>query len=81
MGDPDRLQQVVWNLITNAVRFTPAAGTVTVTLSRSDRMDSIEVRDTGSGIEPRFLPYMFEPFRQADAASTRTHATASSRQP
>jgi signal transduction histidine kinase/CheY-like chemotaxis protein len=73
MGDPDRLQQVVWNLITNAVRFTPAAGTVTVTLSRSDRMDSIEVRDTGSGIEPRFLPYMFEPFRQADAASTRTH--------
>ena len=73
MGDPDRLQQVFWNLITNAVRFTPAGGTVTVTLSRSRDTDTVEVRDTGSGIEPQFLPHMFEPFRQADAASTRTH--------
>jgi CheY-like chemotaxis protein len=73
MGDPDRLQQVLWNLITNAVRFTPAGGTVTVTLSRQDAVDTIEVRDTGAGIEPRFLPFMFEPFRQADAASTRSH--------
>ncbi|HWI18147.1 MAG TPA: ATP-binding protein, partial [Vicinamibacterales bacterium] len=73
MGDPDRLQQVLWNLITNAVRFTPAHGTVTVTLSRANDTDLIEVRDTGAGIEPHFLPHMFEPFRQADAASTRAH--------
>jgi signal transduction histidine kinase/ActR/RegA family two-component response regulator len=73
MGDPDRLQQVIWNLISNAVRFTPANGQVTVTLTRGSDTDTIEVRDTGSGIEPHFLPFMFEPFRQADAASTRTH--------
>jgi signal transduction histidine kinase/ActR/RegA family two-component response regulator len=73
MGDPDRLQQVMWNLISNAVRFTPADGSVVVSLSRDGETDTIEVRDTGAGIEPQFLPYMFEPFRQADAASTRTH--------
>jgi signal transduction histidine kinase/ActR/RegA family two-component response regulator len=73
MGDPDRLQQVLWNLISNAVRFTPAGGRVTVTISRADRTDSIEVRDTGAGIDPQFLPFMFEPFRQADGASTRAH--------
>ena len=73
MGDPDRLQQVLWNLITNAVRFTPANGRVTVALSRSAMVDTLEVRDTGAGIEPQFIPYMFEPFRQADGASTRTH--------
>lgn len=73
MGDPDRLQQVFWNLISNAVRFTPQHGTVTVSLSRQGDTDVIEVKDTGAGIEPQFLPHMFEPFRQADAASTRTH--------
>jgi signal transduction histidine kinase/ActR/RegA family two-component response regulator len=73
MGDPDRLQQVLWNLITNAVRFTPANGSVTVSLSRTGETDTIEVRDTGPGIEPQFIPFMFEPFRQADAASTRQH--------
>jgi signal transduction histidine kinase/ActR/RegA family two-component response regulator len=73
MGDPDRLQQVLWNLIMNAVRFTPAHGRVTVALSRDTTTDTIEVRDTGAGIEPQFLPFMFEPFRQADAASTRAH--------
>jgi CheY-like chemotaxis protein len=73
MGDPDRLQQVLWNLITNAVRFTPANGKVIVALSRSAMVDTLEVRDTGAGIEPQFIPYMFEPFRQADGASTRTH--------
>jgi signal transduction histidine kinase/ActR/RegA family two-component response regulator len=73
MGDPDRLQQVLWNLIMNAVRFTPTGGTVTVSISRREDVDTIEVRDTGAGIEPQFLPFMFEPFRQADAASTRTH--------
>ena len=73
MGDPDRLQQVLWNLISNAVRFTPANGSVTVSITRAGESDRIEVRDTGAGIEPHFLPFMFEPFRQADAASTRTH--------
>ena len=73
MGDPDRLQQVFWNLITNAVRFTPANGIVTVSISRADQTDIIEVHDTGAGIEPQFIPFMFEPFRQADAASTRSH--------
>jgi signal transduction histidine kinase/CheY-like chemotaxis protein len=72
-GDPDRLQQVVWNLITNAVRFTPQGGKVTVSLSRNDGVDMLRVRDTGTGIDPQFLPFVFEPFRQADAASTRTH--------
>jgi signal transduction histidine kinase/ActR/RegA family two-component response regulator len=73
MGDPDRLQQVLWNLITNAVRFTPSGGSVTVSIARADDTDTIEVRDTGAGIEPQFIPFMFEPFRQADAASTRSH--------
>ena len=73
MGDPDRLQQVLWNLISNAVRFTPAQGTVTVSAQRHGDNDIVEVRDTGAGIEPQFIPFMFEPFRQADAASTRTH--------
>jgi signal transduction histidine kinase/CheY-like chemotaxis protein len=73
MGDPDRLQQVLWNLISNAVRFTAADGKVTVAISRTAMVDTIEVRDTGAGIEPQFIPYMFEPFRQADGASTRTH--------
>jgi len=73
MGDPDRLQQVMWNLITNAVRFTPSDGSVTVSISRTDAIDTVEVRDTGAGIEPQFVPFMFEPFRQADGASTRAH--------
>jgi len=73
MGDPDRLQQVLWNLITNAVRFTPATGSVIVSIARVEEVDTIEVRDTGAGIEPQFIPHMFEPFRQADAASTRSH--------
>src|SRR5688500_14137150 len=72
-GDPDRLQQVVWNLITNAIRFTPTGGRVTISLTRADGIDTLRVRDTGAGIEPQFVPYVFEPFRQADAASTRTH--------
>jgi CheY-like chemotaxis protein len=73
MGDPDRLQQVLWNLISNAVRFTPAQGEVVVAIARDAQVDIIEVRDNGAGIEPQFIPFMFEPFRQADGASTRTH--------
>ena len=72
-GDPDRLQQVVWNLISNAVRFTPAHGRVTISIARASGFDTLRVRDTGAGIESNFVPYVFEPFRQADAASTRAH--------
>ena len=71
VGDPDRLQQVAWNLISNAVKFTPRGGQVTVELNRQDSCYVIEVRDSGAGIEPEFLPFVFERFRQADASSTR----------
>jgi signal transduction histidine kinase/ActR/RegA family two-component response regulator len=72
-GDPDRLQQVIWNLLSNAVKFTPSGGTVTMTIRRREGIDEITVSDTGIGIEPEFLPSVFETFRQADASSTRTH--------
>ena len=72
-GDPDRLQQVIWNLLSNAVKFTPPEGTVTVALSRNDGRDRLVVSDTGIGIEPEFLPDVFDTFRQADASSTRAH--------
>jgi signal transduction histidine kinase/CheY-like chemotaxis protein len=73
IADPDRLQQVVWNLISNAVRFTPADGRVSVSLSRDGDIDELRVTDTGIGIDPAFLPSVFDTFRQADASSTRTH--------
>ena len=72
-GDPDRLQQVIWNLLSNAVKFTPAGGSVTLAARRVDRIDEIVVTDTGIGIDPSFLPSVFETFRQADASSTRAH--------
>jgi signal transduction histidine kinase/ActR/RegA family two-component response regulator len=72
-GDPDRLQQVVWNLISNAIKFTPAGGTVTVSVERADSHVAVVVSDNGSGIDPEFLPHVFERFRQADASSTRAH--------
>jgi signal transduction histidine kinase/ActR/RegA family two-component response regulator len=71
-GDPDRLQQVVWNLISNAVKFTPAGGDVVVSLRR-ERGFVLTVRDTGIGIDPTFLGQMFEPFRQADGSTSREH--------
>ena len=73
VGDPDRLQQVIWNLLSNAVKFTPAGGTVTVGLKREGDSDHLTVTDTGIGIDPAFLPNVFDTFRQADASSTRTH--------
>jgi len=73
VGDPDRLQQVVWNLLSNAVKFTPAGGVVRIGLRREALFDQIEVSDTGIGIDPEFLPSVFETFRQADASSTRTY--------
>ncbi len=72
-GDEHRLQQVVWNLLSNAVKFTPADREVFTALRVEDREAVIEVRDTGEGIEPAFLPHLFERFRQADSSATRTH--------
>jgi signal transduction histidine kinase/ActR/RegA family two-component response regulator len=66
-GDPDRLQQVVWNLVSNAVKFTPAGGLVAVRARRVGRQLEIVVSDTGDGIVPELLSHVFEPFRQADA--------------
>jgi len=70
-GDAGRLQQVVWNLLSNAVKFTPAGGQITVELSQVGTNAQIQVRDTGKGINPQFLPYVFEHFRQEDGATTR----------
>ena len=70
-GDPDRLQQVVWNLVSNAVKFTPRNGRVQVRLERVNSNVEIVVSDTGIGIRPDFLPYVFERFRQAEAGTTR----------
>ena len=72
-GDPGRLQQVVWNLLSNAIKFTPKDGSVLVTLARTDSFVRISVADSGSGIKPEFLPYVFERFRQGDASTTRRY--------
>ena len=70
-GDVARLQQVVWNLLSNAVKFTPKGGQVTVELRQLNQLAQIRVIDTGKGINPQFLPYMFEYFRQEDGSTTR----------
>ena len=72
-GDYDRLQQVVWNLLSNAVKFTPREGRVTVRLKRVEDDVVLRVEDTGIGISPDFLPYVFDRFRQADGTATRRH--------
>ncbi|MEH2384187.1 MAG: PAS domain S-box protein [Nostoc sp.] len=71
LGDGDRLQQVMWNLLSNAVKFTPTEGRVEVRLEQVGLDAQIEVIDTGKGINPEFLPYVFDYFRQADAKTTR----------
>lgn len=71
-GDFDRLQQIVWNLVSNAVKFTPRNGRVQVRLERVNSHLEITVSDTGHGIAPEFLPHVFERFRQADSSYTRT---------
>jgi signal transduction histidine kinase len=71
--DPDRLQQIVWNLLTNAVKFTPRGGRVQVVLRRVGSSVEIEVTDSGQGISPEFLPHVFERFRQADGSTSRSH--------
>jgi PAS domain S-box-containing protein len=73
LGDPDRLQQIVWNLLANAVKFTPASGSVTVAAFRADSMVSIRVEDTGAGVSSEDLPFIFERFRQVDSSTTRAH--------
>ncbi|WP_441287362.1 hybrid sensor histidine kinase/response regulator [Sorangium sp. KYC3313] len=72
-GDAGRLQQVVWNLLNNAVKFTPRGGVVRIRLDRTDGSAEITVSDTGQGIESAFLPYVFEQFRQAESGTTRRH--------
>jgi len=71
MGDATRLQQVVWNLLSNAVKFTPAGGEVRVTIVETSDAIEIQLRDSGVGVDPQFLPHMFERFRQADDGPTR----------
>ena len=73
-ADGTRLQQVVWNLLTNAVKFTPSGGEVDVSLRRIDDDIEIKVRDSGLGIEPEFLPRIFDRFRQADSSTTRSQS-------
>jgi PAS domain S-box-containing protein len=73
LGDVNRLQQIVWNLVSNAIKFTPHGGRVDVQLVQLDYHVQIRVRDTGEGIAADFLPYVFERFRQADSSSTRSH--------
>jgi PAS domain S-box-containing protein len=73
LGDPDRLQQIVWNLLSNAVKFTPDGGQIKIRAACSGSRAIIEVIDTGVGIEPEFLPYVFDRFRQADQSTTRMH--------
>jgi PAS domain S-box-containing protein len=72
-GDPARLQQVIWNLLTNAIKFTPKGGRVEVRLERVESHVEITVSDTGQGIAPEFLFHVFERFRQSDSSTTRRH--------
>jgi two-component system CheB/CheR fusion protein len=73
VGDSTRLQQIIWNLLTNAIKFTPAGGRVDVTLESLDTQAQITVSDTGRGISADFLPYVFDRFRQADSSQTRSN--------
>lgn len=70
-GDPERLKQVVWNLLSNAIKFTPAGGLIEVRLERLENKALLIVSDTGQGIDPEFLPHIFDRFRQADSSTKR----------
>ena len=74
LADPDRLRQTIWNLVANAIKFTPSGGQVHIVLGRDGQRVRLTVRDTGVGIEPAFLPYVFDRFRQADSSTTRLHS-------
>jgi CheY-like chemotaxis protein/anti-sigma regulatory factor (Ser/Thr protein kinase) len=73
VGDPNRLQQIVWNLVSNAVKFTPHLGRVVIRLRELDTEAEITVSDSGKGISADLLPFVFDRFRQADSSSTRAH--------
>ncbi len=72
-ADPARLQQVAWNLLTNSIKFTPRGGRVEVALREIGGQVELSVNDSGQGIKPEFLPFVFDRFRQADASTTRRH--------
>ncbi|HEX4945892.1 MAG TPA: response regulator [Blastocatellia bacterium] len=72
-GDPDRVQQIVWNLVSNAIKFTPPGGRVSVRLAHLESHVEITVSDTGAGIAPEYLPYLFNRFSQADSSISRKH--------
>jgi signal transduction histidine kinase/CheY-like chemotaxis protein len=72
LADPDRLQQIMWNLLSNAIKFTPEKGRVTVKLTRADTEVRLEVSDSGKGIAPALLPYIFDRFRQSETMLTTT---------
>ena len=72
-GDSDRLQQVVWNVLSNAAKFTPNGGSVKISVNQAETHVLIQVSDNGPGIDPKFLPHVFERFRQGDGSITRTH--------
>src|SRR4030095_1362186 len=72
-GDPDRIPQIIWNLLSNAIKFTPHTGRVEIGVTRQRSYIEYKVSDTGQGISPEFLPFVFERFRQADATVARAH--------
>ena len=72
-GDAGRLQQVVWNLLTNAIKFTPKGGRIQVFLERAQSQAEIRVTDNGVGINPEFLPFVFDRFKQSDTAAAREY--------
>lgn len=73
LGDPDRMQQVLWNLFLNAVKFTPSGGQIRISVGRMGNQAQVSVSDSGRGISSDFLPYVFDRFRQAEGSSNRTH--------
>jgi signal transduction histidine kinase len=73
LGDAARIQQVVWNLLANATKFTPKGGAISITLTRVESMLELAISDTGKGIAPDVLPHVFERFKQADSSTTRTY--------
>jgi PAS domain S-box-containing protein len=73
VGDSDRLQQIIWNLVSNAIKFTPAGGSIRISLAQVDSQAEIKISDNGAGISREFLPFVFERFRQNDASTTRAH--------
>ena len=73
LGDAGRLRQIAWNLLSNATKFTPERGNIRASVGHADSAIELSVSDTGQGIDPSFLPFMFDPFRQADGSMTRPH--------